>query len=438
MRILMLSWEYPPKVVGGLARHVQELSETLAERGHEVHVLTSDCSGEPLETTKNGVYVHRSRGGYPVSGDFYASVLTLNFAMLERIVALGLEAPSVIHAHDWLVAYAAAALKHAWHRPLVATIHATEWGRNQGLHNDLSRRISDAEWWLTYEAWQVITCSFHMRDEVRGVFQVPVDKISVIPNGVKRQLFQKAPGAAAIRERFAGPGEKLVFFVGRLVREKGAGVLLEASPKILHYAPGTRLVIAGTGPLADELRDRAVAQGVSDRVHFPGFIDDATRNALLATADVAVYPSTYEPFGIVALEAMAAGTPVVVSDTGGFSEVVVHGVNGLKAYAGDADSLANNVLTLLHNPDLAKELAAQAMEDVRDDFDWAGIAASTEGVYRRVLAEFTESAWSAESTGEVLAAEPGRPALGHFPERLSAYLPTGWSVPVAPEVVSTP
>ncbi|MGE5509071.1 MAG: glycosyltransferase family 4 protein [Chitinophagales bacterium] len=426
MRILMLSWEYPPKVVGGLARHVQELSEALVERGHEVHVLTSDCPGEPPETTRSGVVIHRTRGGYPVSGDFYASVLTLNFAMLERVLALGLEPPAVIHAHDWLVAYAAAALKHAWRRPLVATIHATEWGRNQGLHNDLSRRISDTEWWLAYEAWQVITCSVHMRDEVRGVFQVPADKITVIPNGVKRQLFQRAPDAPAIRERFAGSGEKLVFFVGRLVQEKGAGVLLEASPKILHYAPGTRLVIAGTGPLAGELKERAAALGVADRVSFPGFIDDATRNALLTTADVAVYPSTYEPFGIVALEAMAAGTPVVVSDTGGFSEIVVHGVNGLKAYAGDSDSLANNILTLLHNPELARELSAQALEDVRDEFDWGGIAAATDEVYRQVLAEYAQSAWS------------DRPALGHFPERLSAYLPAGWSAPAVPEAVSTP
>lgn len=422
MRILMLSWEYPPKVVGGLARHVQELSEALVERGQEVHVLTSECAGEPLETRRQGVWVHRARNGYPATKDFYTSVLNLNFALLERALALGptLGEPAVIHAHDWLVAYAATALKHAWRRPLLATIHATEWGRNKGLHNDLSRRISDAEWWLAYEAWRVITCSYHMRDEVRQVFQVPPDKLVVLPNGVKRSLFRRTADAPEVRARFTGPGEKLVLFVGRLVREKGAAVLLEAVPKLLHYAPGTRLVIAGTGPLKGELEGRAGALGVADRVVFPGFIDDRTRNALLTTADVAVYPSTYEPFGIVALEAMAAGTPVVVSDTGGLSEIVVHGINGLKAYPGDVDSLANNILTLLHSPDLAAQLAEQALEDVRDYYDWAGIAEATEESYQKVLDEFGASPWA---QGEAAKG----PQLGSFPGELTAYLPPGWT-----------
>ncbi|HHW13761.1 MAG TPA: glycosyltransferase family 4 protein [Firmicutes bacterium] len=449
MRILMLSWEYPPKVVGGLARHVQELSEALAERGHEVHVLTSECAGEPQDAQRSGVWVHRTRSGYPATTDFYTSVLNLNFAMLERALALGpaLE-PALLHAHDWLVAYAAAALKHAWRRPLLATIHATEWGRNGGLHNDLSRRISDAEWWLAYEAWRVIACSYHMRDEIHGIFQVPRDKLVVLPNGVRRKLFRRTAAAPAVRARFAGPGEKLVLFVGRLVREKGPDVLLEAVPKILRYAPGTRFVLAGTGPLAQELRERAAALGVADRVSLPGFVDDATRNALLATADVAVYPSTYEPFGIVALEAMAAGTPVVVSDTGGMAEIVVHGVNGLKAFPGDPNSLADNVLTLLHQPDLARELAEQALEDVRECYDWAGIARGTEAVYEKVLAEYAASPWAdpekPAEAGADGAQEPepepalvGGPRLGHFPEQLSAHLPPGWSpYPGEREVVS--
>lgn len=430
MRILMLAWEYPPKVVGGLARHVQELSEALAERGHEIHVLTSECAGEPPDREQRGVWVHRARGGYPATGDFYTSVLHLNFGLLERALALGeaLAAPAVIHAHDWLVAYAAAALKHAWRRPLVATIHATEWGRNQGLHNDLSRRISDAEWWLGYEAWRVIACSYYMRDEIRSIFQVPPDKLAVLPNGVKRSLFRRTAEAPRVRQRFAGPGEKLVLYVGRLVPEKGAGILLEATPKILHYAPETRLVVAGTGPLAGELSARATQLGVG-RVTFPGFVSDATRNALLTTADVAVYPSTYEPFGIVALEAMASGTPVVVSDVGGLSEIVVHGVNGLKAYPGDADSLANNVLTLLHNPELAHRLAEQALEDVRDYFDWTGIAEGTEGVYRAVLAEWAESDWSRGQEPPAVypnQVEAGR-RLTNFPEELQIFLPPGWN-----------
>lgn len=395
MKILMVSWEYPPQVVGGLARHVQELSEALVARGHTVHVLTGPYSEEPTYSVVGGVHVHRARLGYPDPRGFFVSVLNLNFGFLEQAVALALQENfDIIHCHDWLGAYAARVLKHALNLPLIATIHATEYGRNNGLHNDLQRQISDSEWWLTYESWKVICCSKYMAQELASFFQLPPDKIQILPNGVDPQRFLVPEGEdlRLFRRRYAADHQKLVFFVGRIVREKGAQDLLAAIPKIKAYYRDVRFVLAGRGPLLDELRHLAHNLQLDDLVSFTGYVDESTLNKLYAVADIAVYPSLYEPFGIVALEAMATGTPVVVTDVGGLGEIVVHGVNGLKAYTGNSNSLADNLLTLLHKPDLARELAQEALRDVHSVYNWSKIAQQTEDVYRRVIAEVQEKA----------------------------------------------
>ncbi|MCF8565737.1 glycosyltransferase family 4 protein [Alicyclobacillus tolerans] len=180
--------------------------------------------------------------------------------------------------------------------------------------------------------------------------------------------------------------EQIVLFVGRLVQEKGVHTLLEAAPKILSEQTNVKFVIVGTGPVEAELRDLAHRSGLGHKVHFTGFISDEERNHLFNIADLAVFPSLYEPFGIVALEAIAAGTPVVVSDIGGLADVVEHGRNGLKVYAGDASSLATQVTSLLRNPEWAKALSHTAMEQLKK-YDWNRIAFDTLAVYQRVLSE---------------------------------------------------
>lgn len=397
MKILMVSWEYPPQVVGGLARHVQELSEALTSQGHQVHVLTGPFGNEPADSRVGGVHVHRARLGYPEPRGFYQSVLNLNFAFLERAIPLLREENfDLVHCHDWLGAYAAKVLKHACGLPLITTIHATEYGRNSGLYTDLQRQISDAEWWLTYESWRVICCSKYMSGELSMVFHLPQDKLEVISNGVDPSRFALLPedDPVAYRRRYARDQEKILFFIGRLVREKGAQVLLEALPKIRRYWPDVKCIIAGDGPMLAELRAKAHELQVADIVSFTGFVNDQERNRLYAISDVAVFPSFYEPFGIVALEAMATGTPVVASDTGGLSEIIVHGVNGLKAYPGNANSLADNVLTLLYRPDLARDLAGEASRDVTDLYSWAEIARKTTRVYRQVIQAAQRSGYS--------------------------------------------
>lgn len=416
MRILMLSWEYPPATVGGLGRHVGNLSRELARRGNLVEVVTQGKpDGPAVEEARIGDGVLRVRRCTPysvASPDFLHWAHLLNYSLLEgfmeaiaasrpapldsgaeaRLSVAGASPYDVVHAHDWLVAFAARAIKHAARIPLVATIHATEAGRHNGIHNPWQRYISEVEWWLTYEAWRVICCSGYMEAELTGQFQLPPDKIRVIPNGVDPREVESAGEAA--RETFALPGEDIVFFVGRLVREKGVDTLLDAFPAVLERRPATRLVIGGTGPHEAHLRRRVLALGLDGRVRFTGHLDDRSRNLLYRWASAAVVPSYYEPFGLTALEAMAAGAPLVVSDTGGLGETVVHGETGLKVPPADPGELAGGILRLLSDPALARRLAERARATVLAGYGWSEVAARTEAVYEEVRREAEAAGWS--------------------------------------------
>lgn len=386
MRVLMLSWEYPPRVVGGLARHVQELSRALAG-DLEVHVVTCSVEGGTLARDR-GVWVHRTDPIGPRVDEFMPWAGQLSHAILARAFRVAAEAGpfDIVHAHDWTTALAGVGLKRELGLPLVATIHATEWGRNGGLASSMQRRISDLEWFLCYEAWRVIVCSLHMQNEVGAVFGLPRDKVRVVPNGVDADQFEQAH---AIRLRGAGAqfasDERIILFVGRLVREKGVHTLIEAMPKILSYWPGARLIVAGCGPAEASLRESAASLGLGGKVSLVGFVPDEERNRLYGMAAVAVVPSLYEPFGITALEAMAAGTPLVAADTGGLAQIMKHGANGWLFYAGNPNSLADAVLHVLHCPQAAGEVAAAARQEVLSTYDWGAIAHKTRDVYEEVL-----------------------------------------------------
>jgi glycogen(starch) synthase len=399
MRILMFSWEYPPRSVGGLAQHVYDLTTALAKAGDEVHLITVGDAQSKEHENVNGVNVYRLQPYNLSAPDFLTWILQLNLRMVEYAVPLvnSLAEIDLIHAHDWLVAYAGRALKQAYRVPLIATIHATEYGRNQGLHNDLQRYISDVEWWLTYEAWRVIVCSHYMEQELARVFQLPTDKIRIVPNGVDLDRYQRKVLKHISREQYAASGEKIVFFVGRLVREKGAEILLDAVPKVLQNYSNVKFVIAGKGPALDYLKNKAADIGAYDRVFFTGYIDDDTRDFLYSEADVAVFPSLYEPFGMVTLEAMAAHTPVVVSDVGGLGEIVQHEINGLKCYPGNPNSLADNIIRLLHEPELANRLAKRAFSDLGKQYTWDEIADQTRDVYAEVHDDYESSIWKTNS-----------------------------------------
>jgi glycosyltransferase involved in cell wall biosynthesis len=409
MRVMMLSWEYPPRIVGGISPHVFELSQELVKLGIEVHVVTKATPQAPDEETEpSGVHVHRVHLDEEPK-DFVHEIQLLNRATERRVRRL-LEdwrpggQPTLFHAHDWLGLDAARELKYEYSLPLIATVHATEQGRNQGLHNELQRYIAEQEYWLTFEAWRVIVCSEYMKGEVERLFSCPSDKVDVIFNGVKAEKFQfewTDEERDAWRAQFALPEEKIVIYVGRFVREKGIQVLLNSAGAILAKRPDTKFVIVGGGH-REKFERFAEWSGLKDKVHFTGFMANLSLYQMYRVADVAVFPSLYEPFGIVALEGMAAGAPVVTSDAGGLKEVVLHDLTGTLSFAGDSASLAWAVLNVLDDPARTAKLAANATERLQSDFCWANIAKKTAGTYERVWNEFLSSYWAEDSVWPVM------------------------------------
>ncbi|WP_248929962.1 1,4-alpha-glucan branching protein domain-containing protein [Paenibacillus hamazuiensis] len=382
--LFMLAWEYPPKYIGGLSRAVAALSEALAAQGEIVHVITSSHYGAPYFEKLNGVYVHRLPVLTSGDTDFFHWTFEMNLAMVDHLLAWkeGGGRIDLLHAHDWMVYHAAREIKLSFGIPLVCTIHATEWGRNQGnLYTDLQKKIHHLEWRLTYDSEKVFVCSEYMRNEVQTIFQLPPDKVHVFPNAIDLAL---PPGqfSPSSRRDWAADNEKIVFYVGRLVYEKGVQVLIDAMPFILSQVPGTRLIIAGSGPMEQELRAKAYHLG--DRVTFAGFIVDATKRRLFEAADVCVFPSLYEPFGIVALEAMKHRRPVVVTDTGGLADIVQHGVDGYKALPGHAQSLAWHVSDILLQPQLGSRFADAAYRKLQEHYDGQRIAKNMKVVYDRL------------------------------------------------------
>lgn len=409
LRVLMLSWEYPPHVVGGLGAHVAALAPALARAGVHVHVVTPRLKGgEPSEPLCMDARAARRRTlppsvfrvEPPVNrlDNFFADVQQTNLNLGEQAQALydRVGRFDLIHAHDWLVAFAATALKRLHKTPLLATIHATERGRGRGfLHGEMSHAINGTEWWLTYEAWRVITCSQFMHDEVRDYFNVPLDKIDVVPNGVDTAPFDALDkiDLGDFRARWARPDERIVFNVGRVVEEKGAHLIVEAAPRVLAEMPNVKFIIAGKGWLVDRLRQRVWELGVQDKVNVVGFVSDPDRDRLLKVADAAIFPSLYEPFGIVALEAMAAKCPVIVSEVGGLKEVVQHDVTGVTIYPNNVESLAWGVLHTLRDPARARERAARAYRIVKREYNWDRIAEKTLAIYERIVRERARTAW---------------------------------------------
>ncbi|MEM2250034.1 MAG: glycosyltransferase family 4 protein [Candidatus Bathyarchaeia archaeon] len=397
LRVMMLTWEFPPRIIGGISPHVYYLSRSLAKNGVKVYIVTCDFPGAPQHETLDGVEVYRIDSYKNPSPDFASWVYLMNMNMQKEAASIVRELGGVdiFHAHDWLVANAGIGLKHVFRRPLLATIHSTEYGRRNGIHSDYERMIHETEAWLTYEAWRVICCSNYMVSHVKWVFGLPQDKLIMIPNGVDAKEYEKSGDVDLnqFRRRFALPEEKIVLFVGRLVYEKGIHVLINAVPKVLEKV-NAKFVIVGNGYMQQSLSEYIRSMGLAHKVMFTGFVDDRTLRNLQKCADVSVVPSLFEPFGIVALEAMAAKSPVVVSDTGGLSEIVEHEVTGVKVYPNNPDSLAWGITRVLLDENLANRLRENAYQKVVENYNWKKISQQTRKVYESVLNEYSKTFWA--------------------------------------------
>jgi glycogen synthase len=401
LRVLMLSWEFPPVVVGGPGRHARHLSAALVAAGHEVTVVTRHAPGAPLEEYIAGVRVVRAPADpplFPLSESSMPALLAWTMADNHTLTRAALRAAEtggfdLIHAHDWPVTYTSVTLKEHLDRPLVASIRATGPGRHQGWPpGEMNRCVHSIEYWLGHEASRVLVCSGYLRSEVTGLLDLAADRVDVVPNGVDPAAWHAAPGAvAAARWRYTGSGP-VIGFAGRLVYEKGVQDLIAALPRLRARHPGLRLVIAGDGPYKHELADEVRGRRLQRAVSFTGFLGAADLAPVLAAMDTVVVPSIYEPFGMVALEAAAAGAPLAAAATGGLTEIVEPGVTGVTFPAEDPDRLAGAVGGLLADASLAARVANQARAMVAERYAWATVARRTVEAYGTAIRQEPRSA----------------------------------------------
>jgi glycosyltransferase involved in cell wall biosynthesis len=374
---MMLSWEYPPNKIGGIAEHVYGLSKVLTRKEQEVHVVTlGDHSYEENE----GVCLHR----IAIDGSTPDFITRMNEEM-EKIGASIIESTGIdiVHAHDWMVGSSAINLAFRYRKPLVSTIHSTEFGRSFGMKEEYQMRIHEIEEILVRLSDHVIVCSESMRKEIEGLFDAK--RISIIPNGIDVSKFDFSVDREMIKERFCGSkSSKMILFIGRLVYQKGMNVLIGAMPLILSHLGDVKLVIVGEGPMREQLERDAAYFDLSKNVIFTGYLDDYTVRSLLKSVDVVVVPSLYEPFGIVALEAMAAKSPVVVSDTGGLSEII-SGEEGIKVPPDNFEMLAEAILKILSGD---SERMARAGLKKAISFDWNKITDTTIKLYSEVIRSY--------------------------------------------------
>jgi glycogen(starch) synthase len=380
MRVLMLSWEYPPRVVGGIAAHVDGLARAMARAGHDVVVFSLDHPDVGDDTMTEGVRVLRANADLPWLPDDYivSQMASANHQLTQLGARLGSWRPQVIHAHDWLVAWSADTLKALWGVPLVATIHGTERGRHGGyVPQGTPAAINAVEWWLTFQAHQVIACSKFMVREITDGFELPSEKVNLVPNGIDIGQWY-SPSPVPVNGR-----EPLVVAWGRIQYEKGFQVLSQAIGHLRHRFPDLRCVIAGRGTYLAELQTQIDMEGVGDIVQLAGFVPDDELRRLLQRTSCVVIPSLYEPFGIVALEGMAAGAPTIVARTGGLAEIVDGTGAGVLFEPGNHVALANCIAEVLNHPEVAEGMRTKAAALLAGRYSWDAIAATTLGVYQK-------------------------------------------------------
>jgi glycogen(starch) synthase len=390
LRVLILSWEYPPIVAGGLARHVRKLAEALAAQDVEVHVLTRGGREHVAEEERAGVRIHRvAEPAMPADLDAFVSwVEGMNAHMLAAGRQLGKRLRfDLVHGHDWLVAGAAAGLAERLRCRYLTTIHATEYGRHQGwVDKHPQAYIHGIETWMAGRAERIITCSHYMRGHVADVYDIDERRITVIPNGIDPADLQPVGDLDELRARYAAPDERLVLLVGRLVYEKGFQIALDALPHVIRRAGRVRFLVAGSGTHEAELRRQAERLRLMRHGTFEGWIGDDVLHSLYRIADLCVVPSIYEPFGLVALEAMASGCACIVADTGGLREVVPTADVGLRFRSRDPRALAVMMQRVLTDDALRDRLVAEASAHVLR-FDWADVAEQTIQVYAALAGE---------------------------------------------------
>lgn len=387
MRIAMFSSESLHSIAaGGLGVHVTELAAGLERRGHEVHVISPRADGQRRYDRIDGVHYHRvdqeMRDGLVDRMDSMCRAMTDRFREVTSMIGKF----DLAHAHDWSTVNAMRNIKGGFGTPSVLTMHSTEYGRaGNVLHDGFARSIRDREAAGCHEATVVIAVSRFLAEELSGLYRVASSKINVVHNGVNFRAYDGCIDPGKVKARWGiAPMAPTVLSIGRMTPQKGLDMLIEAVPMVLASYPEARFVIVGQGPEKSHLMRLAHQVGASRSIVFAGSPPRLECVALTRACDIVAVPSRNEPFGIVVLEAWAAGKPVVATVAGGPREFVWDRVNGLLVNA-DPRGLAHGIGTLLADHDRCREFGVNGRRAVEGMFHWDNVAAFTENVYQSVV-----------------------------------------------------
>ena len=372
-------------MTGGTAAQVFGLSHALAAAGHDVVVLTIADRGADLAAERSGrVRVLRADVDLPhIPAERY---LALTASADHALVQLALDAdseltgwrPEIVHGHDWKVGWASDTLARHYAVPFVLTMHGTERVRHGGnLPIGEPTDVHSIEWWLAFRADRLIAPTRFMVDQLVTGFELVPEQVVRIPNGIDPELWD---GHDHPTHR-----EALIVSWGRVQYEKGFQVLARAMTALRGAVPDVSCVIAGRGSYLPELQTQIDVEGVSDLIALPGFLGDEELRALVHRAGCVVIPSLYEPFGVVALEALAAGAPLIVARTGGLAELIVDTDAGLTFEPGNPEDLAHAVEMVLRDSELAHQLTTSARRLIETKFAWSAVASAVVHVYETAI-----------------------------------------------------
>ena len=389
MQVLMFGWELPPFNSGGLGVACFGLARALAKKldltfvlPHRItitspsfKVLFADLPDiNPLLTPYSTLTTH-------------LSLSTPFFDLLSQVYQYSLAAQKiaqktrfdVIHVHDWLTIPAGLAAKAASGKPLVIHVHATEFDRAAG--SSINPTVYSIEKSGFDRADLVITISDYVKNTLVSRYGVPENKIKVVHNGIDASDYLETSGPVAFIQQVKARGGKVVLYVGRITLQKGDGYLLSAAKIVLGRFPDAFFVITGSGDMEGQIIQQAAALGISDHVLFPGFLRGAQLNQMFASADLFVMPSVSEPFGLVSLESVVSGTPVLISKQSGVSEVLRH---ALKVDFWDTAEMANQILAVLNYPSLPAILRHESSREVAH-LTWSNAAEKCFDIYHSLV-----------------------------------------------------
>lgn len=388
MRVAVFSWESLHSIsIGGLAAHVTELAAGLERRGHEIHVFTRRGFGQGTYDRIDGVHYHRVDHG--ISDNFVETMDWMCKAMVHRFseVTRLIGKFELVNAHDWMTANCIPYVWEGFGTPSVLTMHSTEYGRSGNqLYDGQARWIRDTEAAGCFSARSVIAVSGFLASELQRFYAVPDTKIHVVPNGVSYRQFDGFIDPATVKERLGiAPMDPMVLAAGRATPQKGLDMFVEAVPMVLGYFPSAKFVVSSGGPELDAIAGRARELGVTHAVRFRDSMARGEYIDVMRACDIFAMPSRNEPFGIVALEAWAAGKPVVATTAGGTTEYIWHDVNGFLVDP-NPGGLAHGIGSLLADHDHCRALGRNGRIAVEDKYNCDVVAGYTEGVFNAAIA----------------------------------------------------